>query len=879
MAGQHTMPRLLIYDRLDAFKCELDPNQVISLVSTEQVNGEHSLEIETTQQLARSDRIVIQDAMSIWHEYVVLGDEGTHNTGGAVVHAYYCIWSLQYDLMGTYIDTQVGIVPGHASVPSAARLGMAAALSGTSRWAIGTIGVTSQASASFYRRSGWDGLKTVLENWGGELQANVTVGKSGVTTRTVDLLAHVGSNTAIRRFDYAADIAGIKRTLAEAPMYCRIVPLTKSEQTENGGYTRRKTIADVNEGVIWLQDDAMVDYVKVPNGSGGWEYPTLIVPNDTYEEPSELLPWALEYITDYTQPEATYEADVVQFAQAGMNVHGVALGDAVTIVDKTFDGDGLRLSARVIKQVVNLLDPSDIKITLGTAKTTLGGQIASLANQVSAISSQVTEAGSYQESSAYFSNLLAQINAQVNAVGGYTYITEGYGLRTYDVPVADPTTGLEANSVVEVKGGTIRIANSKTSQGDWDWKTVFTSGHIVGELVTAAQITTGYIGSAGGTYIDLDENIVNLGETDKAHMVLDDSSLKLYDGNGNVYLYAYDLTADGYLVGDYFVYDGTTYTFPSDHTILDTQVGGYNYPRGLAHYYYINSSGSKVSFSRYWTGFTHTDNTFTVDPSTFLIEYLGYPVTTTGVTFYYQTSDTVAQAFTFGNRSGTALSDTGGLSFAVGEANKAKGNVSSTFGRGLVASSELQHVIGKYNKEDTSDAYAFIVGNGTGTSSSLRSNALTLTWEGLLTAAGGVKADSLTVTNPVTIANGGTGQNGVTTITASSTLLTVSTNMTISSVTYKQWGKLAQIYISWRYSGTMTPDSLGWWSPSGSQLNICTLNTGYRPSVNVYAMGSERASNYILNTSGLIGLRNFYMGANTSSTSHTGNVTFTYILA
>lgn len=246
MAGQHTMPRLLVYDRLDSFKCEIDPSQVISLVSTEQVNGEHSLEIETTQQLARSDRIVIQDAMSIWHEYVVLGDEGTHNTGGAVVHAYYCIWSLQYDLMGTYVDTQVGIVPGHASVPSAARLGMAAALSGTSRWAIGTIGVTSQASASFYRRSGWDGLKTVLENWGGELQANVTVGKSGVTARTVDLLAHVGSDTAIRRFDYAADIAGIKRTLAEAPMYCRIVPLTKSEQTENGGYTRRKTIADVN---------------------------------------------------------------------------------------------------------------------------------------------------------------------------------------------------------------------------------------------------------------------------------------------------------------------------------------------------------------------------------------------------------------------------------------------------------------------------------------------------------------------------------------------------------------------------------------------------------------------------------------------------------
>lgn len=61
--------------------------------------------------------------------------------------------------------------------------------------------------------------------------------------------------------------------------------------------------------------------------------------------------------------------------------------------------------------------------------------------------------------------------------------------------------------MVEIKGGSIRIANSKTAQGAWDWKTVFVSGHIAAELVTAANLVAGRIQSANGTsYWNLDSN-------------------------------------------------------------------------------------------------------------------------------------------------------------------------------------------------------------------------------------------------------------------------------------------------------------------------------------------------------------------------------------
>lgn len=503
------MTRIIVLNRLDQFRFEIDPAQVIDARSTEEVNGEHSVTVTTLQELEKTDRILIKDGMGYWHEYVVLGIEESHTAGGAIQHEYYCVWSLQYDLSATYINDQFGcgIVPGHASIPQPPRKALECALEGTVRWSIGTITVTTQASASFYRRSGWEGMQTVVERWGGELHATigVSLGATVSVTRAVDLLAHEGASEARRRFDYGFDVTGIKRIVSDDIWPCRIVPLGKSMETEEGGYTRRPDISSVNSGVAWLQDDSAVPLVRIPDGSGGWEYPTAIIKNDTYEEPADLKAWALQHISDYTRPIVSYEAEVAQFAQAGLNPHGVALGDEVTVVDRTFGTRGLRITARVIRIESSLLDPADVKLTIGNAQSTLAGQLSDLAVSVAALSDETATASQWRATSDYMSALLGRINDEANATGGYTYITEGQGLRTYDVPVSDPLVGAEANSVVEVKGGTIRIANTKDAQGNWEWKSVFTSGHIAAEMITVVNLTAGYIGNTeNNIYWDLD---------------------------------------------------------------------------------------------------------------------------------------------------------------------------------------------------------------------------------------------------------------------------------------------------------------------------------------------------------------------------------------
>ena len=62
-------------------------------------------------------------------------------------------------------------------------------------------------------------------------------------------------------------------------------------------------------------------------------------------------------------------------------------------------------------------------------------------------------------------------------------------------------------------------------------------------------------------------------------------------------------------------------------------------------------------------------------------------------------------------------------------------NYSATIGHSLIATQDDQVVVGKFNKEDTNDEYAFIVGNGADDNN--RSNALTVDWSGNLIASGG----------------------------------------------------------------------------------------------------------------------------------------------
>lgn len=490
------MRRLMLYDRLGNPLGELSENDVFEAVLREEINGEHSLTITTTQVLEKGIRLLYEDGRGKWREFAVAGVDAEHASGNRSIGTYYCVWSMQEDLQGV----TVSVMPGVQN-PTPAGAALTSLLSSQSRWGRGTITNTATGGASMYDRSAWEALSVLVSVWGGEIDAAINVGtQSGVTSREVDLYAAQGNQTAMRRFDFGADLMSVKRTFADDPLFCRISPRGKGEQTDAGGYGRKITISSVNGGLDYLEYAPMVDVAKLPSGSG-YEYPTLIVENSDCETPADLKAWAQGVLAQYCTPKVTYEVDVVQAGVEGVDVTGVSLGDAVQVVDRKFGGDGVRVQGRVRSITTDLLNERDIKIVIGDSKESISSKFASVDKSLAAVNNDLA----VMSTADYIDALLDRINTEINATGGYTYIVPGNGILTFDVAVADPLNPVEASQVVEVKGGSIRIANSKTAQGAWNWKTVFTSGHIAADLVTAVNITAGRIATGDNSaYWDLD---------------------------------------------------------------------------------------------------------------------------------------------------------------------------------------------------------------------------------------------------------------------------------------------------------------------------------------------------------------------------------------
>lgn len=496
--------RVIICSPMDVMLTELSPDEVWACDETMEINGQHYLEIVTTRVLTKEQRVVVFDEGNHAHEYVVATEDREHSGGSVPFGTYKCPWSLQHDARLWTVNVYVG-----RTDPVQASVALDAALSGTNRWVSGTVTLATTGSAKMLGVSGWDALSTLIDVWGGEIDAEVTVGQTGITSRRVMLYAQMGQQTATRRFDYLCDLSSIKRHVLQDDVACRIIPRGKSEKGEND-VESYVTIESVNDGVEWLQNDESALLYRLAGPNGTYEYPKVYVDNNDIETPQELKDWALSVIDQYTIPKVSYEMEVTYLYHAEYNPYGVGLGDVVQCVDLAFGDTPLRLEARIVAMTVDRLDRSRSTITVSNAlgERSLAASVAGLGDWVNEIA--VVSGGTAE----YIAHILDNLNAEINATGGFVYITDGQGLITYDKSVSNPLVGAEADQATEMKGGTLRFANKKTAQGEWDWTNVITADGYVALAATIARITSGFIGSAsGGNYWNLDTGEFRLAST------------------------------------------------------------------------------------------------------------------------------------------------------------------------------------------------------------------------------------------------------------------------------------------------------------------------------------------------------------------------------
>lgn len=487
--------RYMIFDRWGNPLGDLP--YVIKAIRTRATDGTDTLDITTIGEINKDERIVFKDSMGRWAEYLCQSTQ-TARAAGMPVTVAYCTGSIA-ELSRTYIEDK-------RNRNANAKACLAKALEGT-RWTVGTVEtgtLTGTADLSFYHCTVLDAVQKTADTYGLEVQTEVQPDPTGnrIGQRIIHLLEHRGSTNTTKRFEYGKDLTQIKRDIDSGDVITRLYGWGKGiEQTNDqgeatGGYGRKISFADVNNGKPYIQDDNALANWGIVGADGTKHHSEASVDFPDCEDPKELLNLTKAALKTRTTPTVSYTADVTALGQAGYDPEGTDVGDSVQIIDTSFTNP-LRLEGRILQIEEDLAGSlADTKITLGNIRQTYTQRLAA---QQQALDKLVSNSGAWNSAAGgtgpYMKDLIDRINQIMNATGGYTYLKPGQGIYVYDKPEDQNPT-----QCIHIGGGYWRIADHKKPNGDWDFRSLANGKGIFADTVFTGRLSD----AAGLNYWDMD---------------------------------------------------------------------------------------------------------------------------------------------------------------------------------------------------------------------------------------------------------------------------------------------------------------------------------------------------------------------------------------
>lgn len=462
----------------------------IKAIRARATDATDTLDITTIGEINKDERIVFKDSMGRWAEYLCQSTQ-TARAAGMPVTVAYCTGSIA-ELSRTYIEDK-------RNRKANAKACLTKALEGT-RWAVGTVEtgtITGTADLAFYHCTVLDAVQKTADTYGLEVQTEYQPDPTGnqIGRRIIHLVEHRGSTNTTKRFEYGKDLTQIKRDIDSGDVITRLYGWGKGiEQTNDqgeatGGYSRKISFADVNDGKPYVQDDQALANWGIPGPDGTKHHSEASVDFPDCEDPKELLTLTKNALKTRTTPVVSYTADVTALGQAGLSAEGTDVGDGVQIIDTSFTTP-LRLEGRILQIEEDLAGSlADTKITLGNIRQSYTQRLAA---QQQALDKLVSNSGAWNSAAGgagpYMKDLIDRINQIMNATGGYTYLKPGQGIYVYDKPEDQNPT-----QCIHIGGGYWRIANSRKANGDWDFRAL-----ADGNGIYANAIYTGRLSDAAG---------------------------------------------------------------------------------------------------------------------------------------------------------------------------------------------------------------------------------------------------------------------------------------------------------------------------------------------------------------------------------------------
>ena len=487
--------RYMIFDRWGNPLGDLP--YAIKAIRTRATDGTDTLDITTIGEINKDERIAFKDSMGRWAEYLCQSTQ-TARAAGMPVTVAYCTGSIA-ELSRTYIEDK-------RNRNANAKACLAKALEGT-RWAVGTVEtgtITGTANLAFYHCTALDAIQKIADTYGLEVQTEYQPDPTGnqIGRRIIHLVEHRGSTNTTKRFEYGKDLTQIKRDIDSGDVITRLygwgkgIEQTNEEGEATGGYSRKISFADVNNGKPYVQDDQALANWGIVGADGTRHHSEAAVDFPDCEDPKELLNLTKAALKTRTTPVVSYTADVTALGQAGYDPEGTDVGDSVQIIDTSFTTP-LRLEGRILQIEEDLAGSlADTKITLGNIRQSYTQRLAA---QQQALDKLVSNSGAWNSAAGgtgpYMKDLIDRINQIMNATGGYTYLKPGQGIYVYDKPEDQNPT-----QCIHIGGGYWRIADHRKANGDWDFRSLAN-----GKGLFADTIFTGRLSDAAGlNFWDMD---------------------------------------------------------------------------------------------------------------------------------------------------------------------------------------------------------------------------------------------------------------------------------------------------------------------------------------------------------------------------------------
>lgn len=482
---------LYLFDKNENLIDELASDEIESSIQHEELNKLMTLEfavfidsndkMEDIEYVAHKD---MEDYQKIQMYRIIASESDDYTVNYQAVH-------IIYDELKSY-----GYIRDKRPDKVKASAALNIALAG-SRWKVGRIDDSELLSVNFYDCTRLEALSKIIKTWNLDLHFYLTFDGNKITGRYIDLLGFRGEDTG-ERFVYGSNALEVVKEVDVSEVYTRVIPRGKGEEKVDkdgkptDGYGRRIKIDDVvwekskgnpidkPKGQEYLELKEMTDKFGFSDG----EPRTRVQIFEDIEDPKELIKAGYDFLVQVSRPLVQFKTKISKRSRTNV-------GDIVRIIRKDLD---FYYRTRIYKAHRNLLNET-LEVEFGDKLVQSPADRQKIvSDSLNSLEERIKETENDLKSS-FVDKVNEGITHATFNRDGYNYeLKKGnkYGLPagyySFDREIDD-----NPQRVIYVGAGTLAIADSKKSNGDWNFRTFGTGEGFVADLLVAGTILGGNV--------------------------------------------------------------------------------------------------------------------------------------------------------------------------------------------------------------------------------------------------------------------------------------------------------------------------------------------------------------------------------------------------